>query len=144
MTVVYTDPAVPCRRAIVPPCDPVSAASGTNPPSVDGKVMLIRKGDIIDVGLDWSQWLASNGGKLKTSSWAAHGSSPATPTFSGATTLIDKEHNHTLAILNTSGNAENDVLWIVNTVVIEGIPDASGFTMPDRTLLRKIDVKVVK
>lgn len=143
MTVVYNDPAAPCRRAIVPPCDPLQAAAGVNPPSVDGKLMLIRKGDIIDVGLDWSQWLASNGGKLKSSSWAAHGSSPGAVTFSGVTTLIDKEHQHTIAIVNTSGNAENDVLWLVNTAVIEGIP-GDGFTMPDRTLTRKIDVKVVK
>jgi hypothetical protein len=130
-----------CRRAIVPACDPQVVATGTNPTAVNTAPLLVKVGDTIDIGLDWSQWIAGNGGKLKTSTWAAHAASPVAPTFAGAVTLIHESRMHTVAVLDLSAHAAGTVYYIENTVVIEGIADGT-FTMPDRTLKRMLWVKL--
>ncbi|MGE0699272.1 MAG: hypothetical protein AB7O57_09280 [Hyphomicrobiaceae bacterium] len=137
----YATAPVACRRPAVPACDPTVISTGTNPPAV-GSLILVKLGDVIDVGLDWSDWLDVNGGKLETSAWAAHGSSPKAPTLSN-TTLIDENSKHTLCILDTGEAEAGDVYWITNTVTVEGVAAAGGFTMPTRTLNRLIAVKVV-
>jgi hypothetical protein len=131
-----------CRRVTVPACDPEIAASGVNPPSVGGEIVLVKKGDIIDVGLDWSAWLEANGGKLSTSAWAAHGSSPQAPVISGSSTLIDEEKHETPVLLDLSAAAAGNVYYLTNTVVVQGLPNSAGFTMPNRTLVRVLHVKV--
>jgi len=130
-----------CRRPVVPACDPTIASGGVNPPSVDGQIVLIKAGDVIDVGLDWSDWLEGNGGKLASSAWAKHSASPKTPTLTDGT-LIDDASKQTLVIVDTSEAAVGDVYYLENTVSVEGIA-AGGFTMPTRTLKRVLHVKVV-
>lgn len=135
-------PAPPvCRRSIVPACDPVAMSSSGNPSSVGDEITFIKKGDIIDVGLDWSKWLEANGGKILESEWAAHGSSPQAPTFSGDLDLYDGEKKHTVVVIDASGAAVGDIYYVSNTVTIRSDPSGS-FTMPDRTLTRTMHIKV--
>jgi hypothetical protein len=138
--IAYATPAQ-CRRAVVPGCDPIVAITGSVPPMI-GEVILLKKGDIIDVGIDWSAWLEQNGGELTSSSFAAHGSSPAAPVFQGVTTGIDDGRKHTVCLINTSAAVLDAVYWLNNTIIVAGAPSGT-YTMPSRTLTRTIAVKVV-
>jgi hypothetical protein len=128
------------RRFAIAADDPSVEPTGTNPTSINATPMLIKMGDQIDVGIDWTQWIMANGGKLLSSAWAKHGSSPANPVVSADAIYVAK--NQTVAILNASGATANDVYWLINTVTIEG-PTEGPFTMPTRTLKRMLSVKVV-
>lgn len=134
----YTTQAA-CRRGIAPACDPVAVNTSTNPNAVDGKIIYLQKGDILDVGIDWSIWFSANGGGIiKTSTWAAHVASPQAPNI--VSTTIDHDALNTIAILDTSANAVGDTLYISNTVVVSS--QAGQFTMPDRTITRHLVIKV--
>lgn len=131
-----------CRRALAPACDPtVETAATANPPSIDGDIIYVRQGDIIDVGIDWTHWLDANDARLKSSSWAGHASSPNAPTITDDGFDLDK--GHTVAIIDTSASTVGDVYWMNNTVVVEDPSSTSnGYSIPDRTFTRLIHVKV--
>lgn len=141
MTMVqsYETEPVLCRRPPVPACDPASI-TGAVPAAINATPILVRKGDTIDVGIDWSAWLEANKGKLKSVAWAAHGSTPQAPTISGATTLFSK--GEAVVLLNLGSAVVDNIYWLTCTATIEGIPDGA-FTMPDRIVARTITVKVV-
>ena len=132
------------RRALVPAGDPTAEYTGTNPPAVDGKLILMRLGDKLDIGMDWSAWLAANDGKLKASAWAVHADSPATPTLSGGG--MDQAEGQTVTIVDTAGLAVGNTIWLSNSVTIEDAsPNASNtYTLPDRTMVRHLHIKVTK
>lgn len=143
-TVISTSSAANCRRAAVPACDPsVEMPAGGNPPSVDGSTILVKAGDIIDVGLDWSQWCAANDGKIATSAWAAHGSSPQAPTLGDDG--IDQAKQQTVAIVDASAASVGDIYYLQNTVTVsDATPgQANSYDLPTRTLKRVIHVRVV-
>ena len=137
----YGVAAKPCRRPSVPACDPVAASIGANPTAI-GDLILVKKGDVIDVGLDWSEWLEVNGGKLSASAFAAHADSPKTPTLAD-NDLLNTATNEAIAIVDTSSATLGDTYWLVNTVTVQSEAQQGGFVMPDRTLKRMIAVKVV-
>lgn len=147
---IVTTPATtkPPRRAVCPAGSPEPSAialaqAGAPPPSVDGDEILIRQGDTIDVGIVWTDWLAANDARLKTSAWAADASSPKTPTVTA--TGIDAPLGQTIAVLDASAAAVGDAYVINNTIVVEdATPAAAGaYAMPERTLKRAIHVRVV-
>lgn len=130
-----------CRRVVIPACEPSTIPAGTPPPVViNSAPILVRKGDTIDVGLDWSDWLAANGGELSAVAWAAHTDSPQAPTISGATTLFNK--GEAMVLLNLGSATSGHVYWLTCTATIAGIP-VGGFTLPNRTVARTIAVRVV-
>lgn len=130
------------RRIQVEAADPSVAiqTAPTNPPAVG--TVLVRAGDIMDVGLDWSLWCKANDAKLKAagSTWAAHGSSPAAPTISSSG--IDDDRKQTVAIIDASAAAVGAVYWLVNTVVMEDGSPEGNYDFPDRTLKRTLYVIV--
>lgn len=133
-----------CRRAIVPACEQHTTQGG-NPPAVDGKIMTVKKGDVIDIGVDWSQFFAANEVEASgvTSLFAAHGSSPKAPTFEGVLTLYDKGKAQSVVLLDLTGAVVQDMYWINCTVEMPGV--ATGdLTLPTRTVTRTIHVRVVQ
>jgi hypothetical protein len=134
----YAQASTVCRRIVVPACDPPAINKGTNPTLINALPLILRKGDIIDVGFDWSGWIAGNGGgQLLTSTWVANAASPKPPVFSGAVNLFDVDTGATVALLDVSGAAAADTFWLDNTVTIKGAVNG-GFTMPNRTLTRSL------
>ncbi len=136
----------PPRRAVCPvnspePTGVVLAQSGAIPPSIDGDEILIRQGDIIDVGIVWSAWLTANDAALKTSAWAADASSPKTPTVSSSG--IDAAAGQTVAVLDATAAAVGDVYVLNNTVTVDDATPSGGYVLPVRTLKRSIHVRVV-
>lgn len=130
-----------CRRPIVPACDPAALNVGTNPTLVNTSPLILELGDIIDVGLDWSAWLASNGGKILSSVWAAHASSPAVPPLVVPAALFDEAGCYTVALLDLSAATVGATYWLTNTIVVKTDPIGS-FAMPDRTVNRNIWLRV--
>jgi hypothetical protein len=132
--------AYPNRRAQIASDDPTVAISPAppSPPSVGN--ILIRAGDIIDVGIDWSLWAKANDAKLKTSTFAAHGSTPAAPTI--ASQGADLDRGHGVAVIDASAAAVGAVYWLVNTAVFEDLTPDGTYSFPDRTLKRTIYVIV--
>lgn len=137
MATAYTN-----RRVQIAADDPTVAitTAPTNPPAVG--TVLIRAGDIIDVGLDWTLWCRGNDASLKAagSTWAAHGSSPDAPTVSSSG--IDSDRKHTVAVLDASAAVVGDTYWLVNTVVFEDASTDGAYDFPDRTLKRTLYVIV--
>lgn len=137
--------SVPPRRALCPVVTPDGAIPTVQgdpvPPSIDGEEILIRQGDIIDVGIIWAAWLAANDGKLKSSTWAADPASPDAPVL--GTSGIDTNTGTTITLVDASAAAVGAVYVLANTVVIEdGTPSGGGYTLPDRTLKRIVHVRV--
>jgi hypothetical protein len=141
-SLTYTStPVEQCRRPVVPACDPTIVTSGINPPSINNEILLVKAGDIIDVGLDWTDWIKENGGKISSSTWAAHALSPQAPTIT-AITLIDEANTHTVCIVDASAAAVGDIYYLTNTITVDGIA-AGAFVMPTRTVNRVIHVRIV-
>jgi len=130
------------RRAKVEADDPTVAitTAPTNPPAIG--TVLVRAGDIMDVGIDWSLWCKANDAAIKAagSTWAAHGSSPAAPTI--ASSGIDADRKHTVAVIDASAAAVGAVYWLVNTVVMEDASPEGAYDFPDRTIKRTLYVVV--
>lgn len=133
-----------CRRAIVPACEQ-HTTQGSNPPAVDGKIMTVKKGDVIDIGVDWSQFFAANDVEATgvTSLFAAHANSPKAPAFEGALTLYDKGKAQSVVLLDLTDAAAQDTYWIDCTVEMPGIT-TGDLTLPTRTVTRTIHVRVVQ
>lgn len=131
------------RRPIVPAGDPVTVDTTAGVALLNAAPIAIRKGDKIDVGIDWSQWITSNGGAIKTSTWAPHADTPDDPTISGAATLFDSAKGHTAVVLDATGATIGDTYYLTNTVTFEG-PAGAAFQMPERQLVRTIAVRVSK
>lgn len=136
----------PPRRAVCPvyspdPAPGALAQVGAMPPSIDGDEILIRQGDTIDIGILWGDWLKANDGKLKASSWAADGTSPAAPTITA--NGIDAPNGATIAVLDASAADVGDVYVINNTITVEDATPSTGYVIPDRTLKRAVHVRVV-
>lgn len=148
--IVQTPPTTAhCRRAIAPVCDPqtpgtsVLVIAGAPPPSVDGGMIFLHKGDQLDVGIDWSAWLANNNATLKTSQWAADPDSPASPTITA--NGIDSDAGHAIAIVDARAAVVGDTYWLHNTITVADKGGSSGaYAYPDRTLKRCIHVRVVQ
>lgn len=127
-----------CRRLVVSPCDVYE--SKNNPATVDGILVALKIGEVIDIGLDWSQWIAANAGKIKASAWAAHAQSPQEPTL--GVDGIDQDRLHTIVVLDLSAAASGDIYYITNTLTVEGV-QSGGFTIPDRTIKRVIGIRAI-
>ena len=143
-TVISSTLSATPRRALVPADDP-SVEVPTNqaiPPAVDGRMMLVKAGDIIDIGMDWLTWCKANDGVLASSAWASHGSTPQAPTL-GADG-IDATKQHTVVQLDTTGAAAGDTYYIKNTVTITDATAgaANTYDLPTRTLTRVLHVRV--
>lgn len=147
MLVTMTPQAANCRRAAMPACEDYVAGQTVTPPSVPpsigGGMLFIRKGDIMDVGIDWSAWLAANNAVIKTSAWAAHAQSPQPPTISA--NGIDQALGQTVAILDASAATVGDTYYLTNTITVDdSTPNATNtYTFPTRTLARVIHVRVM-
>lgn len=132
-----------CRRAVVQACDNVEH-SGSIPPSADGKIIKVKKGDTIDVGLDWSVFFGANNVDPTgvTSLFAKHGSSPQDPTFEGELTLYDKGKRQSVVLLDLSEAAVGDIYYLNCTVTLPGV-QTDDLPLPTRTVTRTIHVRVV-
>lgn len=140
MTIVSALPSsVNCRRAQVPACEAQDIA--TEPSFVADATLFVKKGDIIDVGIDWSVWLAANDGKVSVSAWAEHGSSPQSPTL-GDDAKNDTKME-TFVLVDASAATVGDVYYITNTVTVVDATQTGDGDIPSRTLKRNIKVKVV-
>lgn len=143
-TATYNSNSYSERRAVLPPDDPsVEADAGGNPPFVEGKLLLVKKGDIIDVGIDLASWCAANDAKLKSVSFAEHADSPESIVLTDDNGL-DELRQHAVAIVDTTANTVGDTIWLNATVVVEDrTPSSTGYAFPDRTLVRTIALRVV-
>ena len=149
MIVIPGQAAAACRRSVAPACEPpnvinqVGLASPPAPSSIDGGMLYVRVGDILDVGIDWSQWCTANDAKILTSVWSAYSGSPQSPTV--ASSGIDTGVSHTVAILDASAAAWGDTYWLKNVVTFgdAGASPNHSYAFPTRTLTRMIMVKVV-
>ena len=130
-----------CRRATIAACDAETSEAFAN-----GSLLTIRKGDILDFGILWADFLKAARAKLKASGgsvWAAASGSPNAPTLSSP--LFDVTTGETSFLLDSSAATIGHTYWIENTVVIVPNTDLSpappAFT--DRTIKRVLQVKVV-
>lgn len=133
----------PVRRAGVPAAESFADFDASHRPPLNTTMITVKIGDVIDVGILWGAWCKANGARLKTSAWAAAGapvSSPQAPTISAQ--LMDDLKGETVAVLDTSGAAVGDTYYLENTVVVERDSGLTGIVYPDRTVKRRIQVKV--
>lgn len=129
-----------CRRAVVPPCDKLIA--GATSPAIIASLVL-RVGDITDVGIVWTAWAEANEAKIKTSAWAEADDSPQSPTISSPAYVQNASTDQvTACIINASGAVAGDKYILENTVVFEAKANAS-IAFADRTLKRRIQIVVV-
>lgn len=142
-TASYNSNAYSQRRAVLPVDDPsVATAADANPPAVGGVALMVKKGDIIDVGIDWSQWCAANDAKIKSSIFTVHADSPDSVVITAANG-IDTTREHTVAIINTAANVAGNNVWLENVVVVEDRTTGT-YNFPDRTLTRMLALLVVR
>jgi hypothetical protein len=127
-----------CRRVAVAACETLGV--GTTAPPLNTTALVIKAGDTLDFGIDWKAWATANAATIKTSAWAAAGSSPDTPTI-GVTTYIDAANQVTAFMLDASGAAAGDEYLIDNTVVFEAAVGAA-IALADRTVKRRLQIKV--
>lgn len=131
-----------CRRASVPACETFTDfISGARPP-LNTVMLTVRVGDILDVGILWTAWLEANGGRLKSSTWAASGSPDASPQSPTLTGPVFNETGETAVLIDASAAAVGDTYHLDNTVVVARDPNLTGLVLADRTLIRRIHVKV--
>lgn len=138
------------RRSLVSAADPDYAtgafpSGGTAPlvpPSCDGQWLLMRVGDVLDFGIDWSQWLDANDGKLASSVWIAHAASPKVPVFGASG--IDQSLSQTAVIVDASAAAFADTYFLANTVTIADptTTNPAAWNFPLRQLTRVIWLRV--
>ena len=129
------------RRLSVPSNDDTDTSGQSDQALFEAKPLYVRVGEIIDVGWYWKDWLDKNTGKIATSAWAAHASSPQSPTL--GTDGIDQTRAETLVLVDASGATAGDIYWITNTVTVTD-SDTDSLTMGTRTLKRTLAVKVIK
>lgn len=132
-----------CRRASVPSCEAFTDFTSGDRPFLNTSVLAIKLGDTVDVGILWGSWLVANNSRLKSSAWAAAGSpvaSPQAPTLTSP--VLDRSTGETAVLVNASAAAIGDVYYLENTVIIEPDPALTALALADRTLVRRIQVKV--
>lgn len=127
-----------CRRVAMPACERLQV--GPTAPPLNTAALIIKAGDELDFGIDWKAWATLNGAKIKTSEWAAAGSSPDAPTI-GTPDYIDAANQVTAFLLDASAAASGDEYLIDNTVVFEPADDAP-VAFADRTVTRRLQIKV--
>jgi hypothetical protein len=130
-----------CRYPAVDACDPGVLNVGTLPTLINPAPLVLLKGEIIDVGLEWLAWGKKNCATIKTSSWVAHAQSPQAPTLQVPVTLFNETTQSTVAVLNLTAATLGDTYWLENTVVFKSDP-VGAFQMPERTLRRTVAVRV--
>jgi len=152
MSLVFTAPTVAqCRRGIAPACDPANAtqliaagaAPPTVPPTVDGQTLFMRKGDVLDFGIDFSAWTAANDAIISGAVWAAYAGSPKAPTISAQG--IDATLNQAVVVIDATAAAFGDTYWLQCTAQFtDATPNvANTYTFPARQMSRIIIVQVV-
>lgn len=141
MTIVTALTSAPPRRLAVPSNDTTDTSGSSDKALIEASPLYVRAGETIDVGWHWADWLTLNTGKIATSAWAAHASSPDTPTL-GADG-VDQTRSETLVLVDASGAAAGDIYWITNTVTVTD-SDSDSLAMGTRTLKRTLAVKVIK
>jgi hypothetical protein len=134
------DYATLCRRATLAACD-----ASTSEAFANGALLTVRKGDLIDFGIIWAQFLTASRAKIKTagSAWAAHGSSPQAPTITSP--QLDIAAGETSFLLDATAATVGHEYWIENTVTM--VPNTDLNPAPpafaDRTVKRTLRIKVV-
>jgi len=132
----------PARRASVPAVEAFVNYTADARPAVNTTVIPVKKGDIIDVGILWDKWLAHNFARIKTSAWAAAGAPVASPDTPDIDSSTFDERGESVCILDTSAAEIGDEYYLENTVVVERDAALTGVVFPDRTLVRRLHVKV--
>lgn len=127
-----------CRRVAVPSCETLGV--GTTAPPLNTTALVVKAGDTLDFGIDWKAWATANGAKIKTSAWAAAGSSPDAPTIA-TPDYVDETNQVTAFLLDASAAGAGDEYLIDNTVVFEAAVGAA-IAFADRTVVRRLNVKV--
>ena len=138
-----TTPAV--RRAALAATEVMENFTADARPAVNTTPLLIRRGDIVDVGILWGRWLTAQGMRIKSSAWAAAGDpvpTPDSPTLVANSQLVNKATGETAVMIDTSAATEGDEYYLDNTVVLEWDPELTVLAFPDRTAIRRIHVKV--
>lgn len=131
-----------CRRAAIAACETLTDVTSGDHPLLNTTDLQIKAGDTMDVGILWGDWLTANGARLKTSTWAAGGDSPQSPTLVSNSQVMDRKGGETAVLLNAGSATPGDRYFLDNTVVVERDEDASDLPLPDRTMIRRIAVKV--
>lgn len=133
-----------CRRAKMPACEATDTSSNANAIALVADALLyVKQGDIIDVGIDWSAWMAANEGRIASSAWAAHAASPAAPTLISAATDFSAERHESFTLVDASAAAVGDIYYLSNTITVADATACGDADIPTRTMTRNIYVKVV-
>jgi hypothetical protein len=56
--------------------------------------------------------------------------------------MIDPHKHETPVVLDLTAALPGHVYYLRNTVIIQGVPNAAGFALPSRALVRVLHVKV--
>ncbi len=132
------------RTFTLPTTDVALSSSTTTVPPV--ATFQMRARDVLDFSVDATAWLAANGSGavLTAAQWAVAAGSPKTPTISGQGFDQTGLTSAVIAAANTA--APGDVYSLDITLTVGPCPpanDPGGFTIPARTLVRRIQIMVV-
>lgn len=132
------------RTYFLPATEATMSSSTTTVPA--SQVFQMRVRDVLDFSVDATAWLAANGSgaALSAAQWAVASDSPKTPTISGQG--FDPTGLTSAVIAAANNAAPGDVYSIDITLTVAPCPpvnDPGGFTIPARTLVRRIQIMVV-
>jgi hypothetical protein len=142
MLVYETQKNVDCRTVIVPACEADTIAEqGTPIPALACFQMRMR--DTIDFAVDFSQWLAKNGGAvLSNAQFAVASDSPKTPVIVGQAFAPSGKCLIALS-KHVSSPAVGDAYWLDITATVAAVTPVGGAAIPARTLVSRIHVVLV-
>lgn len=141
---LMSTPSLPdCRTVVVPRCEPdTDASQGAPILALATFQMYIR--DNVDFTVDFSQWLAANGGaQLSAATFAVAADSPKTPTISGQ--AFSAAGKCSVVLKAGVGATPGDAFYLDVTVTVAATTAVlpTDVAIPARTLVRRIHVVLV-
>lgn len=135
-----------CRVAVVQPCETDVDTSNAQSQQIAALGLFQMKlRDTVDFRVDFSQWLAANGGPVLTAAaWAVAATSPKTPTITGSAFV---PAGMTAVVLKApDGASAGDTYYLDITASIGATSPSlpTDVALPARTLVRRINVIVVQ
>lgn len=102
---------------------------------------IMRARDVMDFGIDFSDWLKSNADSvIKTAVWSEASGSPQSPTLGSSVLFPGTE-----TVVMVGPGTANDVYWLDCTVTIATSQqrENQALAIPERTIVRRVAIKVL-
>lgn len=134
---------VDCRTAVVPVCEPERSVDAQGTVSALG-LFQHRLRDVLDYTVDFSAWIAANGGtQLDGVAWAVAADSPKTPVLSDDS--FAPSGKAVVLVTPGAGATVGDTYYIEATATFAARAASADLpALPARTLVKRIHIIVVK